>query len=240
MRIPRMFTEGSLAVGAVARLDERQRHYLARVLRHRQGAAVILFNGDGHDYLGEPLDARCAEIRLSERRPAASESPLRITLAQAVARGDRMDWCLQKATELGVAALQPLFTERTEVRLIGKRLAARLAHWRGVVAAACEQSGRAVVPAMLEPLDLPGWRDAGDGPAVVLDPQASLSLGKIEVASRHVTVVVGPEGGLTDAELAHLSRLGVEPRHLGPRVLRTETAGPAAIAALQALFGDWR
>lgn len=239
MRVPRLYTEQELAPGQPATLPERTAHYLQRVLRLRPGQQLVLFNGDGFDYPGVVLDARCREVEVGERRAAVPESPLNLVLAQGVARGDRMDHSLQKGTELGAVAFQPLFTERTGVRLDGKRLAARMQHWRGVIVAACEQCGRARLPGLAEPLHLDAWlQEATPGPRLVLDPGASESLAGVILPHAAACVVVGPEGGFSETEMAAFARSGARPVRLGRRTLRTETAGPAALAVLQAMHGD--
>lgn len=238
MRIARKYVNQPLSPDTVARLEDSAAHYLARVLRLRPGDAVVLFNGDGHDYAGEALDPRCREVGVRARVPAKSESPLSLTLAQAIGKGDRMDYALQKATELGASAFQPLFTQRTEVRLDERRLARRMAHWHGVVAAACEQCGRAVVPELRPALTLDDYLALpATSPRWVLDPEADTALVSLNdpIAG---DVVVGPEGGWSEREVKALALSGATPVRFGPRILRTETAGPAAIAVLQALFGD--
>lgn len=240
MRISRLFTDQALAPDTEAELEERSSHYLLRVLRLREGDALVLFNGDGSDYAAELLGRRDRAVaRVNARLPAVAEPPLSLGLAQAVGKGDRMDQSLQKATELGVARIQPLFTERTEVRLDGRRLDKRMDHWRGVIIAACEQSGRARLPELESPRPLAEWLTLeGLPPRYVLAPGAERPLAAIEAAPA-MDVVVGPEGGWSDAELKQLALAGCRPVSLGPRVLRTETAGPAALAALQTLWGDF-
>jgi 16S rRNA (uracil1498-N3)-methyltransferase len=244
MRINRLYTSVPLRPETVVRLDPSAGHYLSRVLKLRPGDPLVLFNGDGNDYAAELANARrdAMEVRVTARLPAVPAPGLRITLAQAIGKGDRMDQCLQKATELGVAALQPLFTERTAVRLDGERLARRVEHWRRVTISACEQCGRAELPDLAAPLTLDEWL-AGLQPgetAFALTPGAGSSLAEVSLAGSVVSLLVGPEGGFSDNELMQLQRAGLSPVALGPRVLRTETAGPAAIAVLQALYGDFR
>jgi 16S rRNA (uracil1498-N3)-methyltransferase len=212
------------------------------VLRLAAGDEVVLFNGDGGDYGARLRSAakRGAEAEVHSRRDAGRESPLRITLAQGIARGEKMDLVLQKATELGVAALAPIVTERTEVKLDGERTGKRLAHWRGVLAAACGQSGRARLPTLSEPAALATYA-AGESAdlKLVLDPQGSLSLATLPLQpGQSIALVVGPEGGLSERDLATLHAAGFQGLKLGPRILRTETAGLTAIAALQTLHGD--
>jgi 16S rRNA (uracil1498-N3)-methyltransferase len=201
---------------------------------------IVLFNGDGHDYVAEVVRPGKKEIVLSviSRVPAARESSLKITVVQAISRGERMDQTLQKCTELGVAAFQPLFSKRVEVRLKAEKLATRLQHWQGVVVSACEQSGRAVIPEVRCPLDFGDWLNRSDGgQRLVLLPGAETPLARVELLGR-VQLVIGPEGGFSDTELDLMGSHAAQAVSLGPRVLRTETAAPAAVAVLQALAGD--
>jgi 16S rRNA (uracil1498-N3)-methyltransferase len=217
-------------------------HYLARVLRVSAGAPLILFNGDGNDYAGNITDIQRQRItvKLSESHSPQNESGLKITLVQAVSRGERMDYSLQKATELGVFSIQPVISQRVEVRLDEKRRAKRMSHWQGVVVAACEQSGRALVPEVKEPVPLADWLAASDGThSFVLEPAAQTRLSSIPITASAVSILVGPEGGFADEEVKAFRVAGLRAVSLGPRVLRTETAGPAAIAVLQAVAGDF-
>lgn len=241
MRISRLYTDTRLEPGAEVHLDSQAGHYVFRVLKLRAGDPLVLFNGDGADYAAELLSNRrdLVTLRVSARLPSIPESPLAITLVQAVGKGDRMDLSLQKATELGVSAVQPLFSERTEVRLPNERLERRSEHWQRVMAAACEQCGRARVPTLLEPLGLDEWLAMGSAQArVVLEPAADAPLASLALDQAEVAVVVGPEGGFSEREMKLFQLAGVRAFRLGPRILRTETAGPAAIAILQSLYGD--
>lgn len=223
-------------------LQGRSAHYVTRVLRVGWGESVVLFNGDGFDYAAEVIRPGKKEIlmQVRSRLPARAESPLHITLVQAVSRGERMDLSLQKCTELGVAAFQPLISERVEVRIQPEKLGKRMAHWSRVVISACEQSGRAVVPPVYEPLTLAGWLEKGaTTPRLVLEPGADTPLVKAHLKSE-TELVVGPEGGFNDVELGLMRLNGIQSVSLGPRILRTETAGPAAVAILQTMVGDLR
>ncbi len=242
MRISRIFTEQGLAPDSELQLEQRAAHYLVRVLKLRPGDVLVLFNGDGFDYAAELISVNrdALTVRVNTRLPAAAESPLRLTLVQAVGKGDRMDYSLQKATELGVAQVQPVFSTRTEVRLQGARLDKRMSHWRGVLVAACEQSGRATLPLLADALSLDEWLDRSSGEVrYVLDPRAERCLAGCEKPGPAATVVIGPEGGFTEQEMQRLVLAGVTAVSLGPRVLRTESAGPAAITVLQTLYGDF-
>lgn len=241
MRLTRNYVDVALAVGGVVTLSENATAHLVRVLRLGLGDACVLFNGDGADYEGRliALGKRGAEVEIMARRELQNESALRLTLAQALARGEKMDWVLQKATELGVAAIIPLATERTEVKLDAERGEKRLTHWRGVIAAACEQSGRARLPQLVAPLALRDWLTASPEPGWYLDPDAEHNLRDLPVPPDHaLTLVIGPEGGLGERDLASLRAAGFRGLRLGPRVLRTETAGLAVLSALQAIHGD--
>lgn len=242
MRTHRIHTPQRLEPGRKVRLDERAGHYLGRVLRVAAGHRVLLFNGDGRDYLAqvERPGRNGVVLTVIEARSAAAESPLAITVVQSVSRGERMDQTLQKCTELGAAAFRPLLSERVEVRLRGERMEKRVGHWRAVVVSACEQSGRARVPPVHRPLALTDWLERGDGGLrVALVPGADSALAGLEAEVRNgIALLVGPEGGFSDAELERMRENGVHAAGLGPRTLRTETAAPAAVAILQARFGD--
>ena len=241
MRIHRVHTDQVLAPGQEVSVADRPAHYLKRVLRVTAAQKVVLFNGDGHDYLAEVVRPGKKEFILSviDRVPVAMESGLKITVVQAISRGERMDQTLQKCTELGVVAFQPMFSKRVEVRLSTEKMARRLDHWQAVVVSACEQCGRAVVPEVLSPMDFAEWTINNDtGRRLVLAPNAKKPLARMELDAR-VELAVGPEGGFSDTEQALMASHGVEAVSLGPRVLRTETAAPAAVAVLQALAGDF-
>jgi 16S rRNA (uracil1498-N3)-methyltransferase len=243
VRLTRLYVAVPLLVGARIALPETAAGHLVRVLRAQAGDACVLFNGDGHDYDARIVAAgkRDAEVEILAARAIGNESPLRLVLLQALARGEKMDWILQKATELGVVAIVPVTSERSEVRLDGERADKRIAHWRSVVVSACEQSGRATVPAVAMPGSLA--QAMADLPAtarrLLLDPQATQGMRKLDLAAGGIVLAIGPEGGWSARDLASLRGNGFEGLRLGPRVLRTETAGIAAIAALQACHGDF-
>ena len=243
MRIPRICVFEALSNGAEILLPAQAGEHLARVLRLERGHPIVLFNGNGRDYRAEisQLAKRAVSARVLDDGEAVSrESPLRLTLAQGVARGEKMDLILQKATELGVVRIVPLITGRTEVKLDAERTARRLAHWNAVIAGACEQSGRSSLPILEEPVRLAQWAATLDdswGVRLALDPGGDLTprnLPHLDTA----TLVVGPEGGLSEQDLNVLEQADFRDLRLGPRILRTETAGLAAITALQAIHGD--
>ena len=243
MRLTRSHVDLPLTSGARITLPEDSAAHLVRVLRLREGDACVLFNGDGHDYPARLVQAgkREAVVELGDAAPADNESPLRITLLQGIARGEKMDLILQKATELGVAAIMPVNGERTEVKLDAERAGKRLAHWREVAVSACEQCGRARLPDIAPPRPLEQAVQALDRDMLrlILDPEAIDRLATLAApASMRIAIAIGPEGGWSPRDLATLESAGFTGLQLGPRVLRTETAGLAAIAALQARFGD--
>jgi 16S rRNA (uracil1498-N3)-methyltransferase len=243
MRVTRVHVELQLAPGARVVLPESAAAHLLRVLRLDTGDACVLFNGDGHDYDARIVVAgkRCGEIEVTAARMVDNESSLRIVLVQGIARGEKMDWILQKATELGVAGFAPVHSERSEVKLDGDRAGKRLAHWRSVVVAACEQSGRARVPevAVAEHLAAALQRLPQGGIRLTLDPEGADAIATLQPpADRTMVIAIGPEGGWSPRDHASLAGAGFTGLRLGPRILRTETAGMAAIAALQSKFGD--
>jgi 16S rRNA (uracil1498-N3)-methyltransferase len=243
MRVNRIHVDQPLALGARVALPEAAAAHLLRVLRLGVGDACVLFNGDGHDYDAQIVAAgkRGGEIEVIGARTIDNESPLRIVLLQGVARGEKMDWILQKATELGVAAFAPVSSERSEVRLEGERADKRLAHWRSVVVSACEQSGRARVPSVSPPIALDTAMHAlpADSLRLTLDPGADTAIDALPApGERTLVLAIGPEGGWSPRDRETLAAAGFAGLRLGPRILRTETAGIAAIAALQSRFGD--
>jgi len=243
MRLTRVYVDLPLAPGARIVLPESAGAHLVRVLRLREGEACVLFNGDGRDVDARLLAAnkRGVEAEIVGARAVDNESPLRLVLLQGIARGEKMDLILQKATELGVHAIVPVFADRTEVRLDGERLQKRMDHWRSVVISACEQSGRARIPELTPARGLAEAAAALDADALklTLDPVGEHRFETLAKPAGAVVIGIGPEGGWSDKDRAILHAHGFSGLRLGPRVLRTETAGLAAIAALQARFGDW-
>lgn len=241
MRNTRLYTPQTLDTGGEVELTGPPSHYLARVLRLSVGDELRLFNGDGFDYRGQLIAIRkqSITIKVGDRLEPANESPLQITLVQAISRGERMDYCLQKATELGVNTFCLLNSSRVEVRLNENRLSKRMAHWQAVVQSACEQCGRARVPKVNAPVSLPEWLRRSEGQTrLVLDPLADARLSSYAVKTPGLSIVIGPEGGFSNEEMQLFALQSVDSVSLGPRVLRTETAGPAAIAILQSMAGD--
>ena len=241
MRSPRVYVDLPLAVGARVSLPAAQSQHLTLVLRLAAGAPVVLFNGDGHDYTGQLLDAHrtatmvaCESVGEVEPVPA-----LRIRLGLGVSKGERMDYALQKAVELGVDRVTPWFTGRSVVRLEGDRLAKRQVHWAGVMLSACEQSGRRCLAELGQATRLEHWLAKGRPGGILLDHRSDQPLTELPAPAGDLTLLVGPEGGLSDGERAAARAAGFVGVRLGPRILRTETAPLAAIAAIQALWGDF-
>lgn len=243
MRVPRIYLPIPLATGLTVMLDDRAFSHAVRVLRLSANARLALFNGQGGAFAAmlTEVGKRQAQARVMEALPDEAESPLPITLAQGVSRGEKMDYTIQKAVELGVAIIQPLFTERSGVDLTGERLVRKIQHWQGIVIGACEQCGRNRLPELREPLTLIDrltQLTKEPEPGLLLDPLAELGLRGLIPPSGPITLLIGSEGGLSPAELAKAHEAGFVSIRLGPRILRTETAGVAALAAIQALWGD--
>lgn len=243
MRSIRIHVDQPLTLAATLSLPAQAAEHVARVLRMNTGDALTVFNGDGYDYatMIVSVGKRDVVVRIDGREEVANESPLQLTLAQGVARGEKMDLIVQKATELGVACIVPLFTERSEVKLDPARAEKRLQHWRAVAASACEQSGRVRLPEVMPAQPLQTWLEglANDGAQrLALLPEGTQRAREVRFSESGGLLVVGPEGGLGERDVAALREAGFQGLQLGPRILRTETAGLAALAALQALHGD--
>ncbi|WP_231759271.1 16S rRNA (uracil(1498)-N(3))-methyltransferase [Microbulbifer elongatus] len=245
MRIPRIFSSEPLSGQSEVQLDEAASRHLVKVLRLGPGRPLVLFDGSGGEYAAELLEAgKKARVKLGAFVEDDRESPLGITLAIGISRGDRFDWVIQKATELGVARIQPLFTERCEVKLSGDRLQKKLGQWQQIAISACEQCARNRVPAILPPLKYPQFLEQAkqdDTLKLVLHHRTEATLSELEQQSGRpdtALLLVGPEGGLSADEIALALQQGFHPLRLGPRVLRTETAPVAALSVLQFQWGD--
>ena len=239
MRLSRFFIDARLSLGQHD-LPEAQAHYIGRVLRLAAGDAVQLFDGSGQEYLGELIEVGKKSVRVELREAFAgmAESPLRVHLGQGLSRGERMDWAIQKATELGVGEITPIVSERCEVRLKDERADKRLAHWRQVAISACEQCGRSVLPVIHAPVSLDDWqRQVQAELKLVLHPVAEPLASHARPSS--LAFLIGPEGGLSDAEVEQAKHHGFHAARLGPRVLRTETAPVVALSVAQQLWGDF-
>lgn len=240
MRIPRIYQAGSIPLQQEFALAEDGANHIGRVLRMRAGDELCLFNGDGQNYqaLLTAVEKKHVLVKAISSNDNPVESPLKLHLGQGISRGDRMDFVIQKAVELGVTEITPLFTERCGVKLDAERLAKRTEQWQKIAIAACEQSGRSVVPLVHTAIHLTKWlaQETKDL-KLTLDPWTSDSI-KTIAGSQTIRLVIGPEGGFTDAEVAQTKDAGFMAVRLGPRVLRTETAALTAISALQLQFGD--
>lgn len=245
MRLTRVHVEGPLTSEARQVIRGTAANHITRVLRLRVGDSLSLFDGRGGEYEARIDEFRkdAVHVSVSEQRSIERESPLSITLAQGISRGERMDWVVQKATELGVARIVPVLTERCVVRLDARQSESKLRHWRAIVVAACEQCGRNRLPEVAEPMTLHAFlREKTAAPTslrLLLSPTGERRVQDLTVSSTgSVTVLIGPEGGLAEDEQAAAVAAGFQGVRLGPRVLRTETAAIAALAAIQQQLGD--
>jgi len=247
MRITRLFLEGNYQANHTIALPKEQAHYALTVLRLKNDYVVEAFNGQGLLAKGKLIvtSRRTADFVIEAVEAVNNESPIHTVLVQGVSKGDRMDSTIQKAVELGVTAIQPVFTERCDVKLQNDKLEKRRMQWQAIVINACEQSGRTVIPDILPIQNFQAWltenQTKNDLFGLVLDPYSANSITDIKqpVATTVIHILIGPEGGLTDDEVAQAKQAGLNPVQFGPRILRTETAGPAALAILQTLWGDF-
>lgn len=248
MRISRLFLEGNYQANQTIALPKEQAHYALTVLRLKNNFVIEAFNGKGLLAKGKLIvtSRRTADFEIESVQQTHTESPLNTVLVQGISKGDRMDYSIQKAVELGVTSIQPVFTEHCDVKLQGDKLEKRQQQWQAIVVNACEQSLRTVVPKVLPILTYQAWLEsshANDKPVfgLVLDPYAIDSLSTIEQPATAIPIhlLIGPEGGLSEHEVNQAKDLGLTATRLGPRVLRTETAGPAVLAILQSLWGDF-
>ncbi len=247
VRLTRVYVELGLRPGEVIELPAEASAHLAKVLRVRSGDEVILFNGDGREFIGSVESVRGSRVRaaVGEGGQIDRESPLEVTLVQCVPRGDRMDFIVQKATELGVRRIVPVLSQRSVVRLDAAQAESKRAHWRAVAVNACEQCGRNRLPTVEVPRPLINYLGCSAGarappastPRLLLDPDQGSS-GPAQIDGAAVEIAIGPEGGFTDQEFEAFRVSGFGIVKLGPRILRTETAAIAAIAWLQSRFGD--
>ena len=240
MRVPRFYCASLGPPQSSMLLPENVFRHAVQVLRMKAGAELSLFNGQGLELMAqlEQVDKRQATVKLQQPIETNNESPLDILLMQGISRGERMDYAIQKAVELGVKRIMPVITERCNVQLSGDRAEKRLNHWQGVVISACEQSGRSFLPELLPITSLDtALAEVNDDCKLVLDPEAVQGFSSVKKASR-ITLLIGPEGGLTDTEIQRAMDGGFTGITLGPRILRTETASAAALAMVQARWGD--
>ncbi|WP_432742415.1 16S rRNA (uracil(1498)-N(3))-methyltransferase [Methylobacter sp. G7] len=249
MRVSRLYTPAPLVTGKLIELDDDNGHYVRTVLRLKKDAEVILFNGQGGEYLCtvSEVSRKAVLVAVEQWIDRSVESPLQVILGLGISRGDRMDLTVQKAVELGVNQITPLLTERCLVQFKGEKKPQRLLHWQKIVQHAAEQSGRTSLPALPEVELLQNWVGKQQGLKVFLDPYAETTLTELKPEtmkacperSRRVTLLTGPEGGFSDQERELAKVSGFIPVRLGARILRTETASIAALAAVQLLWGDF-
>lgn len=244
MRSTRVYVPGTLQPGSEIELPENAVRHAVRALRMHPGDALIAFSGEGGEYHARltRIERNKAWVRIERFVEREAESPLAINLVQGISRGERMDYAIQKAVELGVREVVPVFTERSVVQLKGERADKRQQHWQSVAESACEQCGRNRVPLIHRPGDFATWLAdwKRDDLRLVLSPDEERGLASLPEPGGPVTVLIGPEGGLTTQEVATAVAAGFIAVGLGPRVLRTETAAVAALAALQCVWGDFR
>jgi 16S rRNA (uracil1498-N3)-methyltransferase len=244
MRIPRLYVPEAEKSGDIITVTGQAAHHVSQVLRLRPGAVIRLFNGTGPEWEAVLLEGKRTGIRLEIGNAVTpvDEPSLSITLAQGIARNDRMDFILQKSVELGISRVQPIWMQRCQARVRGERLEKRLQHWQGIIISACEQCGRSTLPALSGPVDYPAWISEQDEAStrLMLQPDSRQTLHDLDPPEGDIIILVGPEGGLNPEEqrLASLARFtGIR---LGQRILRTETAALSALAGMHALWGDFR
>ncbi len=241
MRLTRIYTSTALQKDQNICLDARASNHLLRVLRLKVGDALIVFDGKGGEFLAEitTTTKQSAHVLVQQARPSIPASLLSIHLGQAISRGEKMDYTIQKAVELGVKTITPLFTERGGVKLAAERLENKLAHWQQIAISACEQSGRSDLPTIALAQPLSTWlTQRTENCKLILDPGHNKQLKNIFPPEQDICLLVGPEGGFSDTEVVLAQQAGFEAISLGPRILRTETAAPAAIVAVQCFWGD--
>jgi len=240
MRTPRFYEPQTLTAGTTITLADSNTQHVARALRMRPGEQVILFNGDGNESLATltNIAKRSVEAEINEVSLPQRISPLQIQIGQSLSRGERMDYAIQKATELGMSGMTPLFSERCEVKLNSDRQEKRQRHWQQIAISACEQSLRCDVPEITAPEQLKDWISSVEADLkLVLHHHTEQPLGDFQ-SPQSIALLVGPEGGLTEEEVSLALEQGFKPVAFGPRVFRTETAPVAALSVLQYLWGD--
>ncbi|MDP2070747.1 16S rRNA (uracil(1498)-N(3))-methyltransferase [Methylotenera sp.] len=240
----RFYTNIPLILGATIQLSASAAAHATRALRLNVDDSAIVFNGDGFDYECKLTSIKKNEVhaKITASKKINNASPLRITLLQAISSGDRMDFTIQKAVELGVTGIQPITSQRSVVKLSAERAEKRTEHWQNIAISACEQSGRTLVPNVAAPLSLQQWLAANpkaDCIRLLLNPTGALRLAELAKPNDEIQLLIGAEGGLTEFEIDLANSYGFQSIVLGPRILRTETAALATISALQTLWGDF-
>ena len=240
MRIPRIYTGQTLSKNTLLELEPGPSAHIARALRMQPGDNLTLFNGEGGEYAAtvKTVGKKTVSVEAGAHRDNNTESPLAVHLGIALSRGDRMDWIVQKATELGVQSLSPLLTERIEVKLKGERADKKRLHWQQIAIAACEQCGRNSLPEIKPLQSLTQWLGTTESDRKYVLHHRALGETQHEESPSSIALLIGPEGGLSPAEITQSEQAGYQSLKLGPRIMRTETAPLAAIAILQAQWGD--
>jgi 16S rRNA (uracil1498-N3)-methyltransferase len=242
MRIPRIYQSAKLIPDSTLTLTADAANHLTRVLRLSTGAELRIFNGAAGEFAAHiiSINKKEVQIKLGEYFVVHTESCLKIHLGQAISRGEKMDYTIQKAVELGVTQITPLLTERCGVKLSEDRWDKRLQHWRGIIVNACEQCGRDRLPLINEPVLFVNWlAQVNSTCRLVLDPEEDAGLQRLQITDQTITLLIGPEGGLSEREINLTKQNSFVGIKLGPRILRTETAALAAISALQSKWGDF-
>lgn len=240
MRIPRIYIDQDLATAESVLLNENASHYLSKVLRMQEGRELIVFNGQGGEYFAQikELGKKQVSIQINQFNQGNRQSTLDLHLAIGISRGERMDWVLQKATELGVTQIIPLITERTEIKMKAEKQDKKMQHWQQIIVSACEQCQRNLLPLLQEPQSIDEWlKTVSTDYRFVLHHRNDQSLSKSSTP-KSVTILIGPEGGLSEEEITLAENEKFQSLRLGPRILRTETAPIAAISLVQYLWGD--
>ncbi|MDH5600048.1 MAG: 16S rRNA (uracil(1498)-N(3))-methyltransferase [Gammaproteobacteria bacterium] len=241
MRIPRIFLDATFISTQSIELTEHAFQHAIKVLRLKQNAKLILFNGEGEEYsaMVESINKKSASVKILEQLEPVKESNLFIHLGLGISKGERMDFAIQKAVEMGVTEITPLFTEYCVVSLDEKRRQKKVSHWQGIIISACEQCGRSILPVLNPPVTLSIWAQATDDYSLIFDPLATRTLKDITPDNNKLNLIIGPEGGLSSNEISDLNKkANFHAVKFGPRVLRTETAAVSAITAAQLLWGD--
>lgn len=239
MRDIRIYCDAALAINTEVELDNAATHHVHTVLRMQVGDMIVLFNGNGVDYIGTLASAskQAIRIHLHDTNERVTQSPLHTHLVQGICKGDKMDFVIQKATELGINEITPLYTQYGNVRFDHKRCAKKIEHWQKIAINACQQSGRNDLVQINMPLAFVEWINAAPENTVIFDPGATKTLRQLPIVDK-LAIMVGPEGGFSTDEIALATQNHVQNLLLGPRVLRSETAGLAALALAQSLWGD--
>lgn len=242
MRIPRIYINAELSENQTLTLPDTSFQHLCKVLRLKSDHPLRVFNGQGGQYHATLCDVekRTANIAIGAFEALDNESAVKVTIGQTLSRGERMDYAIQKSVEAGVFAIQPLLSERCEVKLEDKRMEKRLTHWQQVAISAAEQCGRGLVPIVYPPIELTEWvENCNDMLKFTLHHHSAKPIKQFELPSqKQIALLIGPEGGLTENEVQHSEKQGFNPITLGPRVLRTETAPVVALSVIQTLWGD--